>query len=399
MVRKFGWLCLTALALCLALGCASAQTRQAVCEELGACDYADFADWEVETWVNGEEKPCGPLPEAFDSKTGMTLWQLPMGEYRGGSYVARDLLQGWFASEGMLSQANFDLDGDGQDEWLVLHVRSSEPDEYGDSYHELYLRIYEVTGEELELAEEICMDRSLDYLERMCIDVLRVEGQTLLAYQALNRVDSPWANLWLLAYADGKLSVRAGFERDSTGDGYDGLCVHGSDTDAHEFADFDFSAPHGEDGGSAVADEVADWEHYREHYREALDALPAAAELLEKVFQPMGGTSILADDPRHYELAGVALTLLDMDAQAVAPGDEPVVAIRFRGAEAAVRTTASVNLRSEPSLDGAKLGAVPEGTWLPGLGEIRTDDRGVDWYKVSFEGADAWISSRYSERR
>ena len=63
-----------------------------------------------------------------------------------------------------------------------------------------------------------------------------------------------------------------------------------------------------------------------------------------------------------------------------------------------VTATGSVNLRSGPGLDYGKLGSVSEGTTLKYLGETSTDDRGVKWYKVSFNGNAAWISSRYSRK-
>lgn len=62
-----------------------------------------------------------------------------------------------------------------------------------------------------------------------------------------------------------------------------------------------------------------------------------------------------------------------------------------------VVTTGSVNLRTGPGLDYEKVTAVEIDTELEYLGETSTDDRGVDWYLVSYEGESLWISSRYSE--
>lgn len=327
MKGKLGLLCLTALALCFALGCASAQTRQSVCEELGVCDYADFAEWDYDISDYSEESLPSPLPEVFDSERGMTLWQMPMKESRYGSQVSRDYLLGWFVSNGVLSQADFDLDDDGQDEWLVLCVRPGEPDELGQQFPELFLRVYEASGDEVELADELCLNHSLDFIERVRVDALRFEGQTLLGYQTLGSFDDMWLHLWLVAYEDGAFSVRAGFERFSGGGGYDWLCVHGSETDAHQTADIDLGSHYG-DSGSFL--EEAEWDLYREHYRQALDAVPDAAELLEQALSPMGGTSMLEDDPCSCELSGVALELLDIDNAAYAPDGAPVLAIRFR---------------------------------------------------------------------
>ena len=65
-------------------------------------------------------------------------------------------------------------------------------------------------------------------------------------------------------------------------------------------------------------------------------------------------------------------------------------------AEAIVYTTATVNLREGPGLSYAKITALQPGTGLEYLGQISTDDRGIDWYQVRYYGEAVWISSRYS---
>ena len=62
-----------------------------------------------------------------------------------------------------------------------------------------------------------------------------------------------------------------------------------------------------------------------------------------------------------------------------------------------VKATGSVNLRKGPGLGYGKVAAVKKGTTLDYLGEISTDSRGVDWYKVRYRGKNVWISSRYSK--
>lgn len=62
-----------------------------------------------------------------------------------------------------------------------------------------------------------------------------------------------------------------------------------------------------------------------------------------------------------------------------------------------VVTTGKVNLRDEPSLDGEVIGTVTKGTHLVYSAWRSTDDRGVEWYRVEYEGGTAWISSRYSK--
>lgn len=56
-----------------------------------------------------------------------------------------------------------------------------------------------------------------------------------------------------------------------------------------------------------------------------------------------------------------------------------------------------VYLRTSPSLNGGKLSAMKEGQTAAYLNGSSVDDRGVVWYKVSFNGKTGWVSSRYSE--
>ena len=56
----------------------------------------------------------------------------------------------------------------------------------------------------------------------------------------------------------------------------------------------------------------------------------------------------------------------------------------------------NVNIRSTPSLSGKNLGTMYEGETATYLGQSSTDDRGVVWYYVNFDGTVGWVSSRYS---
>jgi uncharacterized protein YgiM (DUF1202 family) len=52
------------------------------------------------------------------------------------------------------------------------------------------------------------------------------------------------------------------------------------------------------------------------------------------------------------------------------------------------------NLRKGPSKDYVVYTSVKKGTKLKYLGDTKKDDRGVKWYKVSYNGVTLWISSR-----
>lgn len=58
--------------------------------------------------------------------------------------------------------------------------------------------------------------------------------------------------------------------------------------------------------------------------------------------------------------------------------------------------TGSCNVRSTPSLDGAKLGSLGEGKSFSHL-DTSTDSRGVKWYKIKYNGSYGWVSSKYSK--
>ena len=62
-----------------------------------------------------------------------------------------------------------------------------------------------------------------------------------------------------------------------------------------------------------------------------------------------------------------------------------------------VETTASIHVRTAPDVNSASLAALPKGNKLPFLGVISVDDRGIAWFKISFNGKEAWISSKYSK--
>ena len=55
------------------------------------------------------------------------------------------------------------------------------------------------------------------------------------------------------------------------------------------------------------------------------------------------------------------------------------------------------NVRSAPDLNARILGTVFHGTSLDYLFSTFRDDRGVDWYRVSYNGGEGWISSKYTQ--
>lgn len=62
-----------------------------------------------------------------------------------------------------------------------------------------------------------------------------------------------------------------------------------------------------------------------------------------------------------------------------------------------VETTGKVYLRSKADLTGKILDVIPKGETVDFLGKISTDGRGIDWYKVEYDGTTGWVSSTWAK--
>ena len=62
-----------------------------------------------------------------------------------------------------------------------------------------------------------------------------------------------------------------------------------------------------------------------------------------------------------------------------------------------VGSSGKSNIRTIPSLGGKILGTLPQGESAKYLGETRYDDRGIAWYKISYNGITGWVSSKYTK--
>ena len=54
------------------------------------------------------------------------------------------------------------------------------------------------------------------------------------------------------------------------------------------------------------------------------------------------------------------------------------------------------NVRSGPGLQYKSLGVLHVGEDARFLGKTSTDDRGIPWYKIKWNGGEGWVSSRYT---
>lgn len=56
----------------------------------------------------------------------------------------------------------------------------------------------------------------------------------------------------------------------------------------------------------------------------------------------------------------------------------------------------SSNIRNNPNLDSSTIGVMPQGSTALFLNQMSTDNRGVDWYYVNYNGTIGWVSSAYT---
>lgn len=56
------------------------------------------------------------------------------------------------------------------------------------------------------------------------------------------------------------------------------------------------------------------------------------------------------------------------------------------------------NVRTGPGLKYKSIGVLHVGEEARFLGDTSVDDRGVLWYKIKWNGREAWVSSRYTLR-
>ena len=68
-----------------------------------------------------------------------------------------------------------------------------------------------------------------------------------------------------------------------------------------------------------------------------------------------------------------------------------------KSANQKIKATGNVNVRKGPGLDYVSMGTISKGMTLTFLGSVKKDGRGVAWYKVKFNGAIGWVSSKYAK--
>ncbi|MDO4620903.1 MAG: SH3 domain-containing protein [Lachnospiraceae bacterium] len=131
-----------------------------------------------------------------------------------------------------------------------------------------------------------------------------------------------------------------------------------------------------------------------------VDSVPAGTVLQDN-------DSIMADERSVYWYAVIykgqscwvsskfsEITGSDYEAQPLSD-DTPETPASTESSSGSFTTTADVNLREGPGISYDILSSVKTGTSLKGTGSSQTDDRGVKWYQVTYNGTKCWVSSKF----
>lgn len=395
------------LALALLAGCALAQTAEDVRAELGSCSVADYEGKTHHTYL---ADGAIPYEVAEYVKDAMLVWEIGWEYPAGGALDS--YAQCWFPSRGIVADARYDMDGDGADEWLVLFTRD-RVHEYLGVMAELWLSIYECSGDDLELSDSICLSDQWDYYSDFTRIFLmeRSDGTPVLVHQDYHGVDDHDMVIWQLAYDGEEFSIHNGLEFNPWEGGYGPVILMGEGTsmdallnisgfypgdlkgDIYTCYDdtsfklvlqdsnfFDLKVNQdklGDDDMRAVLREFAaemdlqiddvDWDDAVCFYMTAHAASAKETILLQ-------ADSFTLDDSGHY-----------------------VFRIERRLSGNTATTTGDVNLRSTPGLDGEAIGMIPANTTVAYLGEESVDERGVAWYRVRFGELEGWASSKFAQ--
>lgn len=337
----------------------------------------------------------------------------------------------WTTESGVLCDKALDLDGDGQDEVLVLYSDTSES-EGGDTYGASgqHLAIFEPdAGSYIKAADFDCGVSLFPNYSSSAIRILNTDQGLIVA------VLSEW-------YGDGG-SSDAGISMYR----YDGqavrLCAHAKISNLEDSYFVAADLPVGSDAdimeNSGYEQDVA--AYLMSHYNLTRDqdfyvfdgklneagfgtrdygGYDMAAEHLKAYGLSLVYTLRSYDDDENgaymedYQLSGgndfflckdqwedgscsvrmLLDTTLDHFSKGAAseseqPADNPA------GVRSTAYTTGSVNLRTGPGLGYEILTSVPTGQNLEYLGESSVDERGVTWYKVRYREEEMWGSSKY----
>lgn len=333
--------------------------------------------------------------------------------FYGGS---EGYVEDWRTSEGIMCDAELDMDLDGVNEYLVLYIRD-EPDEYDYITHNMYISIYEPSEGGYVLADTFLIDVyrgfGSDYIR-----LIESEQGIYLSKDSSFSVDGGgWVTRNVLYGYDGQQFTLEALA-DTTTEPYASYMVVGpldpdmTDEIRSAADDYDYD-PSAAQALGLVPDENL----FIFDVPDSVDYLqPDTTRQVADMLAPYGLILICSDRGGYYDVevnSGEYFwysdeTMEDSGEYAIlwlyssldhsggtASADAPA-AQTDSAAQAYIRATSDVNMRSGPGTDYGKLGILPSGSLAAYEGITDQDSRGVMWYNIHYNGVDAWVSSKYA---
>ena len=286
---------------------------------------------------------------------------------------------------GILAQADWDVDGDGVEEWIVLRHTTEE-------YEDVQLDLYAQQDSALILlqSEAITSFGLVPWAHQHNFFLYMLDGQACL-----------------LSYDSGNLNGPACFcdvfSVDKSGIRLQSRLYAGADGDSDKFmiytdgtSEANYSYTWTDEDNPFVAEREAASAAFCNRYGlwiasiEDGDAPFEAPLNIDALLERKSASGPYTMMPREI-VQTLLLVSYSEETRATS------FALPMRGQF--LVATGDVNLRVSPGMDGEIAGSLKKETWLRFMGQIHTDDRGVDWYAVLYDGDSLWISSRYSEMR
>lgn len=357
--------------------------------------------------------------------------------------------ENWVTEEGILCDTLLDLDGDGQQEYLTYEMNVETINEYDYSYTESIgsIVVYEMNDGVYIESARIKDIGDLMPMGESGIRIVNTDSDTYIVESSYGIGDGAVAYLGMRVYRyDGtqfEQELYATISSMGTSWIAKGVTIEKNDYGI-DSAIYDYRWENDENSlkeyGLSVGDNlyIFDYDYYNDYgtYEERFDysgfdklsdeLAPFGMSLSYRLTQERymdvmlingGETFIYVTDYSKIMNATELRLLTTLDHKpemfsAVPPdedyydsyydyGDDDYEAYTdYEGIDAAnsyAYITGDVNMRDQPSLNGQVIISIPQGSTVEFLGNVSTDDRGVDWYNVNYGGHTGWTSSKYTE--
>lgn len=329
--------------------------------------------------------------------------------------------ENWVTDEGTLCDAMIDLDGDGQEEYLIYEALIDGEEGSGaiavyearDGAYEEADRIEGVgtlmpmgtceirlvnaaSGIQIAVAHYGMYDGAASYFDAT---IYSYDGTSLRPRLCAEVGDSLYVQSWVLKEPEGDIQLSAlqeavqdySWEGDSFGLRQLGLTA-GENILIYSPDDADYGYGHDQAGFDMLAGALAPhnldlrWTIAGGEYDYIEEIELSGGEIFLRVEDGYQTT----DDTRL-----VLRTTLDHRPGSLSSEGGEFDIGDWNGGSSGARATGDVNVRSGPGLDYDSVTVLNRGETVEYLGEESVDDRGVAWYHIRYYGTDGWASSKY----